>query len=186
MLKTRVVWVLLIVVALVAGGIAAWCVFGNHPITTVILIRHTEKNVEPDNPNPALSPDGIERAQTLVHVLGQSGISAVYATQYIRTQLTVAPVASHLGLTVTQVESGNVAELVRQIKTNHVGGTVFAAGHNNSVPAIITALGGETLPLIPEFEYDNMFIVVVQRFRKTKVIRLKYGKPSAAPGPTST
>src|SRR5687767_15049965 len=106
MLKTRVVWVLLIVVALVAGGIAAWCVFGNHPITTVILIRHTEKNVEPDNPNPALSPDGIERAQTLVHVLGQSGISAVYATQYIRTQLTVAPVASHLGLTVTQVESG--------------------------------------------------------------------------------
>jgi phosphohistidine phosphatase SixA len=183
MLKTRV-WVLLLAVALAAGVIAAWCLWGNHPVTTVILVRHAEKNIEPENPNPALSPAGMERAQTLVHVLGQSGITAVYATQYIRTQFTVAPLASHRGLTVTQIEAGNVAELVRQIKTNNAGGTVFATGHNNSVPAIIAALGGETFPIIPEYEYDNMFIVIVQRFRKTRVIRLKYGRPSSAPTPS--
>jgi len=70
-----------------------------------------------------------------------------------------------------------VAELVRQIKTNNSGGVVFVAGHNNSVPAIIAALGGETLPLIPETEYDNLFIVTVQKFRPTRVLKLKYGRP---------
>ena len=150
----------------------------NQPVTTVILIRHAEKNIEPDNPNPALSPAGQERAQTLVHMLGQSGITAVYATQYIRTQSTATPLADHLGLKVNQTEARNVAELVRQIKANNAGGVVFAAGHNNSVPEIIAALGGGTFPTIPEAEYDNMFIVTVQRFRKTSVLKLKYGNPS--------
>jgi 2,3-bisphosphoglycerate-dependent phosphoglycerate mutase len=184
MLKNRLwanpFFVFLVAAGLVAGGIGVWYFLGNHPVTTVILVRHAEKNIEPDNPNPALSPAGEERAQTLVRTLGSSGITAVYATQYIRTQSTAAPLANHQGLTITQIDARNVAELVRQIKTNNAGSVVFAAGHNNSVPAIITALGGETFPIIPENEYDNMFIVTVQRFRKTRVLKLKYGNPSSA------
>ncbi|MCM3870629.1 MAG: histidine phosphatase family protein [Pyrinomonadaceae bacterium] len=170
--------VFLVAAIVVAALTATWCFLGDHPVTTVILVRHAEKNIEPDNPNPALSPAGLERAQTLVHMLGGSGVSAVYATQYTRTQSTVAPLAERLGLKVNQVDSKNVDELVRQIKTNNAGGIVFAAGHNNSVPAIIAALGGGTFPIIPETEYDNMFIVTVQRFRKTRVLKLKYGTPS--------
>lgn len=184
MLKNRLwanPWVVfLVATGLVASLMAAWYFLGDHPVTTVILVRHAEKSIEPDNPNPALSPTGQERALTLVHMLGESGITAIYASQYIRTQSTVAPLANHLGLTINQIESRNVAELVRQIKTDNAGGVVFAAGHNNSVPAIIAALGGETFPLIPEYEYDNMFIVTVQRFRKTRVLKLKYGNPSSA------
>jgi phosphohistidine phosphatase SixA len=172
-------WVaLLVAVGLVAGLIAVWLLVGNQPVTTVILVRHAEKNIEPDNPNPALSPAGKERAQTLVRMLGESGVSGIYATQYTRTQSTVAPLADRLGLKVNQTESRNVAELVRQIKTNNAGGVVFAAGHNNSVPEIIAALGGGRFPTIPETEYDNMFIVTVQRFRPTRVLKLKYGNPS--------
>ncbi len=183
MLKNRLwanPWVMFLVAVGLAGLMAAWFFLGDHPVTTVILVRHAEKNIEPDNPNPALTPAGEERAQSLVHMLRDSGITAIYATQYTRTQSTVTPLADYLGLTVNQIESRNVAELVRQIKTNNVGGVVFAAGHNNSVPAIIAALGGGTFPLIPEHEYDNMFIVTVQRFRKTKVLKLKYGNPSSA------
>ena len=55
---------------------------------------------------------------------------------------------------------------------------VFVAGHNNSVPEIIAALEGGTFPVIPESEYDNMFVVTMQRFRKTRVLKLKYGNPS--------
>ena len=172
-------WVVFLVAgALVLGILAGWYFLVDHPVTTVILVRHAEKNIEPDNPNPALSPEGLERVQALVHILGDSGITAIYATQYVRTQATVTPLANQLGLTINQLEARNVAELVQQIKTNHGGGVVFAAGHNNTVPAIIAGLGGGTFPVIPENEYDNMFIVTVQRFRKTRVLKLKYGNPS--------
>lgn len=184
MLKNRlwaIPWVVFLVVSgLVVGLLATWYFLGNQPVTTVVLVRHAEKNIEPDNPNPALSPAGQERAQTLVRMLGESGVTAIYATQYIRTQSTVAPLADRFGIKVNQTEARNVAELVRQIKTNNAGGVVFAAGHNNSVPEIIAALGGGAFPIIPESEYDNMFIVTVQRFRKTRVLKLKYGNTSAA------
>jgi len=59
-----------------------------------------------------------------------------------------------------------------------LGSVVFVAGHSNSVPPVISALGGGSLPEIPEQEYDNIFIVTVQRFRPTRVMKLKYGNPS--------
>lgn len=152
------------------------------PVTTVILVRHAEKKIEPDNPNPDLSPQGQARAQELVHMLGNTGITGIYATQYGRTQQTVQPLAEKLSLPVNRVDSGNTLELVRQIKSNYAGGVVFVAGHNNSVPAIIAALGGGNYPTIPEGEYDNMFIVTLYRFRKANAVKMKYGSAAPAPG----
>lgn len=169
----------LVIAGLLAGLLTAWYLVADRPVTTVILVRHAEKNIEPNNPNPALTPVGQERAQTLVRVLGESGITAIYATQYLRTQGTASPLADRLGLKVNQLDARNVEELVRQIKANHSGGVVFVAGHSNSVPAVISALGGGALPEIPEPEYDNMFIVTVQRFRPTRVVKLKYGNPTS-------
>lgn len=154
----------------------------SRPVTTVILVRHAEKNIEPENPNPNLSPAGQTRAQELVRLLRHSGLTAIYATQYVRTQQTAQPLASALGIPVTQVDSRNTDELVRQIMNIHRGGTVFLAGHNNSVPAIIKALGGGEYPVIPENEYDNMFVVTIYRYGKAKTVQLKYGSPIPAEG----
>jgi hypothetical protein len=66
---------------------------------------------------------------------------------------------------------------LNQIRTQHRGETIFIAGHNNSVPEIIAALGGPTYPTIPESEYDNLFIVTVYRTGKAKVVKMKYGAP---------
>ncbi|MBA2525521.1 MAG: histidine phosphatase family protein [Pyrinomonadaceae bacterium] len=182
MLKNRLwanLWVgFLVVAGALAGLMAGGYFLGGQPVTTVILVRHAEKNIEPDNPNPALSPAGQERAQTLVRVLGESGITAIYATQYLRTQGTASPLADRLGLKVNQLDARNVEELVRQIKSHHSGDVVFVAGHSNSVPAVMSALGGGALPELPEQEYDNMFVVTLQRFRPTRVVKLKYGNPS--------
>jgi len=52
---------------------------------------------------------------------------------------------------------------------------VFIAGHNNTVPEIVNILSGENFPIIPESEYDNMFIVTMYRFGKAKVLKVKYG-----------
>lgn len=158
----------------------------SRPITTVILVRHAEKNIEPDNPNPALSPAGQARAQELVRVLGNAGITAIYATHLLRTQQTVEPLANHLNLQVTKLDAGNIDELVRQIITNQQGGVVFVAGHNNTVPPVITALGGGTLPIISENEFDNLFVVTIYRSGQARVVKLKYGNASASGGGTGT
>jgi broad specificity phosphatase PhoE len=78
---------------------AYWTTF-RRPVTTVIVIRHAEKKIEPDNPDPDLSPAGQARAQELVRMFSDAGINAIYATQYKRTQQTVKPLADKLGLAV--------------------------------------------------------------------------------------
>jgi phosphohistidine phosphatase SixA len=154
----------------------------NQPATTVILIRHAEKNIEPDNPDPDLSPAGQARAQELVRMFGNAGIGAVYATQYKRTQQTVKPLADQVGVAVTQVESKKTPDLIAQIRGRNAGQVVFIAGHNNSVPEIIAALGGPQLPTIPETEYDNLYILTVQGDGSAKLLKLKYGSSIPASG----
>ena len=173
-LKTVLVFLMLFAVlgAVVVFGILS--VF-SRPITTVIVIRHAEKVIDPNNADPDLSPAGQARAQELVRIFGDAGINAIYATQYKRTQQTVKPLADRLGLPVNQVNSKSTAELVTQIRGQHAGQIIFVSGHNSTVPEIVAALGGPTFPTIPESEYDNLYVVTVYRTGKAKVVKMKYG-----------
>jgi broad specificity phosphatase PhoE len=177
--KTRTVVVFASLFAVLAAVVVfAYFATFARPLTTVILVRHAEKNIEPTNPDPDLSPAGQERAQELARMFAAAGVNAIYATQYKRTQQTVKPLADRTGLTPQLVDAKQTPELAKDILTNHRDQTIFIAGHNNTVPQIIAALGGEALPDIPESEYDNLFIVTIYRFGKAKVVKLKYGKES--------
>jgi len=83
-LRTIVVFSLL---ALVFGAVIVFGYFSTflRPVTTVIIVRHAEKNIEPNNPDPDLSPAGQARAQEIARMFGDSGVQAIYATQYKRT-----------------------------------------------------------------------------------------------------
>lgn len=168
----------------VLGAVVLFAYFATfeRPLTTIILIRHAEKNLEPGNGNPNLSPAGQVRAQELVRMFGDSGIGAIYATQYKRTQETVKPLADKLGIPITQVDANNTAEVIRQIRSRHNGEVVFVSGHNNTVPEIIAALGGPQLPIIPETEFDNLYVVTVYRVGGAKLLKLKYGSPTPTSG----
>jgi 2,3-bisphosphoglycerate-dependent phosphoglycerate mutase len=172
----------------VLGAVVVFAYFATfrRPVTTVILIRHAEKNIEPNNPDPDLSPAGQARAQELVRMFGDTGINAIYATQYKRTQQTVKPLADKLGLPVTQVNSKNTADLLAQIRAQNSGQVIFISGHNNTVPEIVAALGGPTYPVIPETEFDNLYIVSVYRTGKAKVVKMRYGAASPAGGGSGT
>src|SRR5687767_12404804 len=176
-LKTVIVFSLL---AAVFGGVIVFAYFAtfSRPVTTVILVRHAEKNIEPQNPDPDLSPAGQARAIELTRVFGNSGVQATYATQYKRTQQTVAPLASKLQVPIVAIDAKQSQELVRRLLTDNRGETVFVAGHNNTAPDIIKLLSGENLPLIPESEFDNLYIVTVYRSGQAKVVQLKYGAVS--------
>jgi broad specificity phosphatase PhoE len=178
--KTRTI----VVFAMLFALLGAVVVFGyystfSRPVTTVILVRHAEKKLEPNNPDPDLTPEGVERAQEIARVFGNAGINAIYATQYKRTQQTVKPLSDRTGVPVTLVEASKPDDVVKQIQTAHRGQTIFVAGHNNTAPAIASTLSGENFPVIPESEYDNLFIVTIYRFGKAKVVRMKYGRESS-------
>jgi len=163
--------------ALIFGAVIVFAYFSTfeRPVTTVIIVRHAEKNIEPNNPDPDLSPAGQARAQEIARIFGDSGVQAIYATQFKRTQQTVTPLASRLGLPIVSVDAKQSSELTRRILSNNRGQTVFVAGHNNTAPEIVNMLSGENYPQIPESEYDNMFIVTIYRFGKAKVLKVKYG-----------
>ena len=172
----------------VLGAVLVFAYFAtfSRPITTIIVVRHAEKNIEPNNQDPDLSPAGQARALEIARMFGNAGVNAIYATQYKRTQETVKPLADRLGLSVNVVDSKQTKELVRQILKEHRGQTVFVAGHNNTAPEIVGALGGGNFPTIPENEFDNMFIVTVYRFGRAKVVKLKYGTASPTGGGSGT
>src|SRR5678816_20762 len=147
----------------------------SRPVTTVILVRHAEKKIEPSNPDPDLAPEGVERAQEIARVFADAGINAIYATQYKRTQQTVKPLSDRTGVAVTQLDSSQTNELLRRIQTTHRGQTVFIAGHNNTVPAMVSELSGETYPVIPESEYDNLYIVTIIHISEpTRLLSISY------------
>src|SRR5882672_9651372 len=89
----------------ILGAVVVFAYFATfrRPVTTVILIRHAEKNIEPNNPDPDLSPAGQTRAQELARMFSATGVNAIYATQYKRTQQTVKPLADSLGVPVTVI-----------------------------------------------------------------------------------
>jgi phosphohistidine phosphatase SixA len=176
-LKTIVVFAMLFAIL---GAVIVFAYFStfSRPLTTIVLVRHAEKNIEPNNSDPDLAPAGLERAQEIARMFGNAGVNVIYATQFKRTQQTVKPLSDRIGVPVTLLDANQTEELVRQIQTTQRGKTIFVAGHNNSVPAVLSALSGESFPLIPESEYDNLFIVTIYRFGKAKVMKLKYGKVS--------
>ena len=176
-LRTVIVFAMLFAIL---GGVV---VFGYYitfrrPVTTVIVIRHAEKIIDPNNPDVDLSEAGYTRAKEIAREFGDAGINAIYATQYKRTQETVKPLSDKTGVPVTIVNSKNTADLLAQIRAQHSGQTIFIAGHNNTVPEIIAALGGPQYPIIPESEYDNLFVVTVYRTGKARVVKMKYGAAS--------
>lgn len=170
-LGRRIVLIALLSAVGFSSGVSAV----DQPFMTVILVRHAEKKIEPENKDPDLSPAGLARAQELARIFSNTGITAIYATQFKRTQETVKPLADKLGLAVTQVEAKKTTELVKQIRARNGGQVIFIAGHNNSVPEIIAALGGPQLPIIPETEFDNLYILTVQGEGSAKLLKLKYG-----------
>lgn len=147
----------LLALALVAG-------FGSDSFAqgTIVLVRHAERADAGTGPptmaaDPSLSDAGRARAASLAAMLKDAGVTAIFATEFKRTQETAMPLARALGLEPTTVPAKDVTGLVDRLRKAR--GTVLVVGHSNTVPEIIKALGVPTAPSIADDEYDNLFIV---------------------------
>jgi broad specificity phosphatase PhoE len=130
---------------------------------TIFLVRHAERADTAPGASPTMAADpdlsdaGRARAASLATVLKDAKITAIYATEFKRTQQTAAPLAKALGLTVTIVTSKSVPELIDRLKKSK--GNVLVVGHSNTVPDIIKALGVTTPVTIGDGDFDNLFLV---------------------------
>jgi phosphohistidine phosphatase SixA len=175
--RTYLVFPCLVLVAMMSANAFSSRVSAiDQPPLILVLVRHAEKKPVPkENKDPDISPAGVARAEELVKMLGNTGITAIFATEYKRTQQTAKPLSDKLGLPVNVVEAKKTPELVKQIRALGAGQVIFIAGHNNTVPEIIAALGGPQMPIIPETEFDNLFVLIVESDGTAKLVKMKYG-----------
>lgn len=145
--------------------------------TTIILIRHGERNAPTSaNPDPHLNTTGKARAKKLIHVLGQSGIRAIYRSHFARSRETAQPLAVNLGL--SPIVMDEPLQIKSDILSNHAGQTVLVIGHSDTVPDLINRLEAGSVPVIDDSEFDNLFVVKVFNQQRASVTRLKYGNSS--------
>ena len=160
----------------------AWF-FESQATTTLIFVRHAEKAESPAE-NPGLSEAGQRRAAELVRQLVDAdvvpgvGVDAVYATPFRRTVETAKPVADALDLPVLTYDVADTEAIIEAIIKQYKGKIVLVVGHSNTLPEMIANMGAsKNVPPIAENEFDNVYLVTIPWFGKTKTIRLRYGEP---------
>ena len=169
----------IVIYTAIAVGLA-WF-FESQATTTMIFIRHAEKDPLTTE-DPGLSPAGQQRAAELARQLVDAdvveGVDAIYSTPFRRTLETAQPVADALGLEIIRYDPGDNEAVLATILRNHKGKIILVVGHSNTVPTLMAELGAsKKAPPIAEFEYDNIYVVSIPWFGKTKTIRLRYGEP---------
>jgi broad specificity phosphatase PhoE len=141
-------------------------------VPTIYLVRHAERaaisgRVPSDT---GLSPQGETRAKALASLLKDAGITAIYTSEYRRTQQTAAPLAKLLGIRPQVIPADDIRSLVAKLRAST--GNVLVVGHSNTLPSLLNALGITARVTIAESDYDNLFEVTLRP--KPELVRRHY------------
>lgn len=153
----------------------------------VILVRHAEKSTEGDPKDPELSAAGKERAEELARTLARCGATRLVASEYQRTQATLAPLSERLKLGVDVRPAAELEALATELVSAEPGSVIVVSGHSNTLPALAARLGvalsglNETPqgPQLGDDEYDRLFVLYLPPNDapvKPSVVELRYGK----------
>lgn len=149
----------------------------------VLVLRHAERATTPQD-DPALSPEGLARAELLADMLASAQVRTIITTHYRRTQETAAPIAKRLGITPTAITvrrgdtAAHIADVIAEVRK--ASGVVLVVGHSNTVAGIVAALSGSTPMPLCETSFANLFIIT-PTVAALPAVQLKFGKPDVAP-----
>ena len=180
--------VFLLATAAAAAGVLVY--LQRQPATTILLVRHAERQDAPPAPGECPPPGlgvqnstgtsitdaGRERAAALAHVAGESGVSTIYVTDICRSQATAKPLADRANVPVVQLSAADVQGLISHILANQRGRTVLISSHTDRIPQIISALGASPVPAVADTDYDNLWVITVPRWGSPRLMLLKYGR----------
>jgi len=113
----------------------------------VVIVRHAEKATNGGSAGRA-------RADALARILKDSGITAIFTTEFKRTQETAAPTATSAHVTPTVVAAKDTAGLVA--KLHQLSGNALVVAHGDTIPNIIKALGINSPINIPDEDYSEL------------------------------
>ncbi|WP_158772025.1 histidine phosphatase family protein [Paraglaciecola sp. L1A13] len=116
------------------------------------LVRHFEKQTGDD---PNLTFKGQQRAAALANYFRYIPLSGVFSTDYKRTTQTVADIAKQQNMPVTLYDPSHPKTFIQLISTQR---DVLVAGHSNTIPDLVRALGGQAEDLTDK-DYGRLFIV---------------------------
>ena len=158
----------------------AWF-FESQATTTIIFVRHAEKDLSVKD-DPELTEDGQRRAFELTRQMKDAdvvaGIDAIYSTPFKRNVATVEPLSKLLELPINLYDKNDYESVLETILDNHKGKIILVVGHSDTLANLMAELGAsKSVPTIADNEYDNIYIVSIPWFGKTKTIRLRYGAP---------
>ena len=145
----------------------------------VFLVRHAEKAVEPAA-DPPLSTQGLLRAESLAVRIANAKPSAIYTSQYQRTQMTANPLARAVGIGITVVpidkaSAGDYPQLLRmRICAQPAGSNAVIIGHSNTIPTIAAAWTAQSVRPIAEDEYNRMLIIKFKDCQAVEWLDLRY------------
>jgi phosphohistidine phosphatase SixA len=152
---------------------------------SIILVRHAETIASKQR---ELSPVGTRRAQELATVLKDAGITGIIITDTRRARETAAPLVKATGIVpqIFQLPDRTAAaahrmqhrESVAAAIRSHTGKSILVVGHETTVPAIISILGGPKLPNICSTVHDSLFILLPGHL-SSKLIVARYGAYTA-------
>lgn len=130
-------------------------------VKTIYIVRHAEKEQIEGERDPELTEAGHARATALRDRLATAELAALYSSEYRRTLQTVAPIAEATGLEVTLYDPAAPAAEFAEILRSSTAPQILVAGHSNTIPALISALGAAAEP-IDEGRYGDLFVLTLE------------------------
>ncbi|MEZ9199697.1 histidine phosphatase family protein [Shewanella sp. 10N.286.54.B9] len=145
---------------------------------TVIVVRHAEK-LNDGTRDPALNKEGILRSISLINALPNLPLSQAIASNYQRTQLTLKPIAEANNITIEIVGTADglqehITQVVELVKSSN--GNSVVAGHSNTVPLIIKALGGPKITPLKESDYGDLYLLSIKETGEVSLEKHHFGK----------
>jgi len=166
--------------ALLAAGAGVYWIGSWARTTVVVLIHHAEAG-ESSTGDPDLSVAGERRVaklgDVLADLLGSRRVDYLYSADTRRAQQTAAPIANQFKLPVNLVMSSDWPGLAGRIKREHRGRTVVVVGYVTTLRSVFSQLTGESI-LMPDEEYDSIYVVVTPSPGETRWFRMRYGQRS--------
>ena len=135
----------------------------------IVLVRHGEK-VASAGKDPDLSPAGRARAEALARILKDSRITAIFTSEFKRTQETAAPTATAMKIAPTVVPAKDITLLLSKLR--QLNGNALVVAHGDTIPDIVKALGIDIPIQIPEDDYTELLIITLGN--KPELFRLHY------------
>jgi phosphohistidine phosphatase SixA len=135
----------------------------------VVIVRHGEKASNSDK-DPDLSSAGTARAMVLAEMLKDSGVIAIFTTEFKRTQETAAPASKSLGVTAVSIPAKDIATLAGKLR--ELKGNALVVGHGNTIPDLVKSLGIDAPVNISENDYSQ--ILVINLGDKPQLLRLRF------------